>query len=250
MDKTLNKLIQLSHQLAENQYQLVILGEGNTSADCGDGTFWVKASGSQLATINEEGFSLVNKEFVLRLIKKDQMTDQEVAAGLKDSLADKSHHKPSVETFLHAIFLSEGGAKWVGHTHPVSILSFLCSKVGAEPFLNHIFPDEIVVCGELPMVVPYVDPGLLLAKKMLDTLHSYQDKMGCSPKMVLMENHGLLALGQTSREVFNISIMADKWARVMIGNYAMGGPNYLSEKYANRIENRPDEHYRRQKLAK
>jgi hypothetical protein len=46
VDVILDELIQLSHELGTEERQLAILGEGNLSADCGDGTFWVKASGS------------------------------------------------------------------------------------------------------------------------------------------------------------------------------------------------------------
>lgn len=42
MDEKLNKLIALSRELANPANDLAILGEGNTSADCEDGTFWVK----------------------------------------------------------------------------------------------------------------------------------------------------------------------------------------------------------------
>ena len=69
---------------------------------------------------------------------------------------------PSVEIFLHAICLSEGGARWVGHTHALSANQILCSRLGAEPFMRHLFPDGIVVCGVAPRVIPYVDPGFVL----------------------------------------------------------------------------------------
>ena len=45
---TLRSLIALSRELGREDRRLAILGEGNTSADNGDGTFWIKASGSQL----------------------------------------------------------------------------------------------------------------------------------------------------------------------------------------------------------
>jgi hypothetical protein len=41
VDAILDELIQLSHELGTEERQLAILGEGNLSADCGDGTFWV-----------------------------------------------------------------------------------------------------------------------------------------------------------------------------------------------------------------
>lgn len=50
VDVILDELIQLSHELGTEERQLAILGEGNLSADCGNGTFWVKVSGSNMTT--------------------------------------------------------------------------------------------------------------------------------------------------------------------------------------------------------
>jgi ribulose-5-phosphate 4-epimerase/fuculose-1-phosphate aldolase len=64
-----------------------------------------------------------------------------------------------------------------------------------------------------------------------------------------MVNHGPVALGQTAQEALNIMLMADKWAKILQGTYALGGPTYLPDQQAARIDNRLDEHYRRQQLT-
>lgn len=249
MDEKLTRLIELSRELANPAYSLAILGEGNTSADCEDGTFWVKASGSQLSTITESGFSRVQGKRVLELLDDRQLDDTGVAEGLKSSLVNSSMSKPSVETFLHALCIYEGSVKWIGHTHPISVMSILCSKEGARPFTQHIYPDEIVGCGEMPAVVPYVDPGLTLARAVRDELRRYLNKFGYTPKLILMENHGMVALGQTPTDVMSISLTADKWARTLLGTFAMGGPRFLTGQQAKRIETRPDEAYRRTQIS-
>ena len=250
MEEILARLIDLSRELANPAFELAILGEGNTSTDCEDGTFWVKASGSQLSTISESGFSRVQGEHVLKLLDNRQLDDTGVAEGLKNSLVEPKMSKPSVETFLHALCIYEAKAKWIGHTHPISVMSILCSKEGALPFSQHIYPDEIVGCGEMPAIVPYVDPGLTLARAVRDELRRYFDKFGIAPKLILMENHGMVALGQSPVDVMSISLSADKWARTLLGTFTMGGPRYLTLQQAKRIESRPDEAYRRKQIAK
>lgn len=249
MENKLTELIKLSRKLGDPFLSLTILGEGNTSADIGDGTYWVKASGSQLSNINENGFSRVYGDKVLELLNNSDLDDSGVAEGLKNTLFDKKMGKPSVETFLHALCIFECKKKWVGHTHPVSVMSILCSKEGAKPFQKHIYPDEIVVCGEQIAVVPYIDPGLSLARAVREALHRFMDKNGHSPKLLLMENHGMVALGEQAKDVINISLMADKWARTILGTYTMGGTKYLTDDQAGRIETRPDEEYRRKMIS-
>lgn len=243
------ELIGLSHAVGLEKRALAILGEGNTSADCGDGTFWVKASGSQLGNLNESGLSRVHFEPILEYVKRDSMSDDDVKVALQAVLVDPAHRRPSTETFFHALCLTLGGAKWVAHTHPISCNSILCSKAASKPFLSHLFPDGIVVCGRNVAVVPYVDPGFQLAKEFEKELLRFQDTYGANPKLVLMENHGICALGQSSTEALNIQMMADKWARIILGTAAFGGPNFLPDTTADRIETRPDEIYRRGVIA-
>ncbi len=246
----LKRLIQLSHELGREDRQLAILGEGNVSADLGDGTFYVKASGGRLATIDGGGFTRVKMSPIFEALDQPGKSDEAVRSVLETCRMDPRAKLPSVETFLHAICLQEGGAKWVGHTHPVSVLKILCSKLGAGPFRRHIFPDEIVVCGRHLAVVPYVDPGIRLAVALRASLRSFMTGHGAAPKVILMVNHGPVVLGQTERDVLNTMLMLDKWASVLAGNYATGGPQFLEEKISDRIENRPDEHYRRRAIGK
>ena len=249
-EKILEQLIWLSHEVGREERQLVILGEGNTGASCGDGTFWVKASGSQLSNISADGFSHVHIDAVMGLLDRDRLDDSAIAQALQDSLVEPAHRRPSVETFLHALCMAEGDAQWVAHTHAVSVNGVLCSRLGAEPFLRHLFPDGIVVCGRHPAVVPYVDPGLQLAQAVRAELRRYQDAHGHSPKLLLMVNHGLVALAQSAQEALNINLMADKWAKIIQGAYTLGGANFLPDEQTERIDSRQDEHYRRQQLTR
>jgi rhamnose utilization protein RhaD (predicted bifunctional aldolase and dehydrogenase) len=248
-DTALDSLIALSRDIGRPERGLGILGEGTTSADVGDGTVWVKASGSQLAAIDAGGFSQVRFAPVLEMLAASNLSDEQVAAGLRVALVDPAARKPSVETFMHALCLTEGQATWVAHCHPVAANQILCSRLGAEPFLRQIFPDAIVVCGAVPAVVPYVDPGFALALAVRAELRRYRAAYGTPPRLLLMESHGILALGQTAAEALNITLMADKWARILVGTYALGGPRFLSEDHVARIDGRLDEHERRRRLA-
>jgi ribulose-5-phosphate 4-epimerase/fuculose-1-phosphate aldolase len=80
-------------------------------------------------------------------------------------------------------------------------------------------------------------------------LNEYLDHYGDTPRIIIMQNHGFIALGQTSQEVLDITAMATKTARVLMGTYIFGGPNFLSEQDVERIHTRPDEIYRQMKLG-
>ena len=245
----LQSLIELSHELGRPERDLVILGEGNTSALCDDGTFYVKASGTQLSTIQADGFVRVYREQVAALANGSDLNDEQVKQGLEDAKFDPAvKRRPSVETVLHALALSEEGIKFVGHTHPIAVNALSCSVAVNEAIAGRLFPDEIVVCGPAPLYIPYTDPGLPLARAVRDGLNSYRDRWGQAPKVLLMQNHGLIALGANATEVDNITAMYVKTCKVLLGTYTFGGPNFLTPANVRRIHTRPDELYRRQQL--
>ncbi|MBU0703823.1 MAG: aldolase, partial [Chloroflexi bacterium] len=73
----------------------------------------------------------------------------------------------------------------------------------------------------------------------------YLDEYRETPKVILMQNHGLIALGKTASEVENITAMYVKTARVILGAYALGELHFMSSEAVARIHTRPDEQYRR-----
>ncbi|HID86354.1 MAG TPA: aldolase [Anaerolineae bacterium] len=250
-DEILSQLITMSRHLGDPALDYVILGEGNTSARIDEATFWVKASGVELRTIEASGFVRVRFDRVLALLEAGDLSDEEVRQGLTAARVDPAATaRPSVETVLHGLALQLDGVNFVGHTHPTVVNAILCSQKAEEAIAGRLFPDEIVYCSPAPAYVPYTDPGLPLARGVREVLRRYLEEYGERPKVILMQNHGLIALGHTPEEVESITAMCVKAARVLLGTYALGGPHFMSPQDVERIHTRPDEAYRRRKLGR
>lgn len=246
----LEQLVRLSRALGDPARDYAILGEGNTSTRASDATFWVKASGTELRTIDAAGFVEVRFDRVLAMLNASTLSDAEIKQGLIEAKLDPaSGGHPSVETVLHAVCLQLDGISFVGHTHPTAINALTCSVGFDAAFAGRLFPDEIVVLGPAPVLIPYVDPGPPLARAVKAHIDAHIDYYGEVPKVIHMQNHGLIALGRSAQQVENITAMAVKAARVLAGTYAMGGPNFMSAEAVARIHTRPDEHYRQKVIA-
>ena len=157
---------------------------------------------------------------------------------------DSAARRPSVETLFHAYLLSLPGVRFVGHTHPTPVNAVLCARDGEALLRGRIFPDEIVCCGIAPAWVPYTDPGQPLAREIRNRTETYREEYGLYPRILLMENHGLIALGDTPQAVESATAMFVKTCRILLGTAALGGPRFLSEENVRRIYTRPDEKYR------
>ena len=247
---TLPQLVAMSKNLGDPALDYAILGEGNTSARASAETFWVKTSGAEMRTIEAGGFVRVRFDLVLALLDAGDLSDAEVKAGLEAARTDPAAQaRPSVETVLHALALQLEGVNFVGHTHPTAVNAVLCSQKAEEAVAGRLFPDEIVVCGPAPVYIPYTDPGIPLARAVRDAIDKHIAVYQETPKVILMQNHGLIALGRTAQEVENITAMYVKTARIIIGAYSLGGPHFLDARAVERIHTRPDELYRRRELA-
>ena len=246
MDKAavLAELVRMSTSLGQPDKDYAILGEGNTSARIDDDTFYVKESGAYLATAAAEQFVEVRASAVLDMLEVEHLTDEEIKDRLTAARVSPSSGHPSIETVFHAYLLTIPGVNFVGHTHPVAVNTLLCSNEAREIIKSRVFPDEIIFCGIRPIFLPYMDPGVELARQIREGVIEFTQAERVRPKAILMQNHGLIALGSTSGEVEAITAMWVKTARVLAGAYALGGIHYLTTENVNRIYTRPDEEYR------
>jgi len=247
--KILAELVEMSRLLGSPEMDCAILGEGNTSAKVDDRTFFIKASGTQLGNIAAGGFVEIAFDKALEILKYDRLTDDEITELLMAAKVNPDDpRRPSVEVGFHAALLALEGVRYIGHTHPTAVNAILCSRNWREALSGRLFPDEIVCCGIEPVLVPYVDPGPPLAKAIRKGVEEFIDRHGVLPKTVMMQNHGLIALGATPKQVESITMMAVKTARILAGTYLFGGPGFFTPEHVDRIYTRPDEKYREKNI--
>lgn len=187
----IQQLIDISRKYGSDS-RFVIAGGGNTSYKTDD-KIWVKASGSSLATITEEGFAVLDRA---KLNLMSEKTYSEVAAEreeeVKNDLADATLTKgkrPSVETSMHNAILYP----FVIHLHPTLVNGLMCAN-NAEHRLFELF-------GEKNVYIPYTDPGYVLFKKVEDAIKDYRARFNEEPKVIWLQNHGIFVAADTTAEV-------------------------------------------------
>jgi rhamnose utilization protein RhaD (predicted bifunctional aldolase and dehydrogenase) len=242
-----SRLIELSREFGQARW--TILGEGNTSGRIDEKVFAVKSSGSSLGTLTEIELTHCYFDALLPVLDRKGVSEQEIEEILLNSRVRPNALKPSVETFFHAYLLTLPGVSYVGHTHPVSVNQILCSGLGNLFAQERRFPDEVVCCGPVSLLVPYEDPGLALAVRIRRDLENFERVHRKKPKVILLGNHGVITIGQTADAVRVAMAMTVKAAEVFVGAYSLGGTISMPAAEVNRIENRLDEEYRRKMLS-
>ena len=172
--------------------RFVIAGGGNTSYKNAE-KLWVKASGSSLATITEDGFAVLDRA------KLNLMSDKTYSANaaereeqVKNDLADATITKgkrPSVETSMHNVI----DFAFVVHMHPTLVNGLMCAN-NAESDLKKLF-------GAKALYIEYTDPGYVLFKKVEDAIKAYRAANNEEPQVIWLQNHGIFVAANSIEEV-------------------------------------------------
>ncbi len=176
--------------------ELVLHGGGNTSVKSTqtnifgqeEDILFVKGSGWDLKTIEEEGFSPARLETLLRLSKLPSMTDTEMARELKASMTNPNAPSPSIEAILHALI----PCKFVDHTHTDAVVALSNSPKGEE-ILKALY-------GETVLILPYIMPGFVLATQVYEATKEidWDDLEG-----IVLMHHGLFTFNDDAKESYD-----------------------------------------------
>ncbi len=199
----LKDLVQISRRYGTDDFALA--GGGNTSCK-DDETLAVKASGTALRTIGEDGFVLLDRARLAEMLGRTYDADpfRREAEVKRDLLAARRDPerggRPSVEASLHDMVRR----RYVVHTHPFAVNALLCSRDCAAA-TRRLF-------GDSALLVPASDPGYTLAKRMEAALAGWRASHRTDPAVILMQNHGLVVAGDTPADIH--ATTADVMAKI------------------------------------
>jgi rhamnulose-1-phosphate aldolase/alcohol dehydrogenase len=173
---------------------------------------WVKGSGTDLASITDEGFAALRLDEILALRERDAMDDAAMVDYLLRCALAPNQPRPSIETLLHAFI----PAAHIDHTHPDAIIVLTSSARGRE-LAEETFGEEAVW-------LDYERPGFEMSRHVADILDGNQDA-----RAVLLEKHGLVTWGETSEESYRrtidfVSRAANAIEAAGAGRFGLGGP--------------------------
>jgi rhamnose utilization protein RhaD (predicted bifunctional aldolase and dehydrogenase) len=236
MNEPIGALLELAHDLGDAATQLTILDEGSVGARLEEGRLMVSAAQANLGTLEPEQLVECHSAAVLSLLDRRTVPDAILDRGLQEARVDAAAvGTPALDALFHAWLLTLEEVRFVGHAHPVAVQQILTSP-RARDFAEHrMFPEEIRQCGSASVYVPYADPGLPLAWQVRERTRDFVRDHRCVPRLILLQNHGVVALGRTPEMVLGTLLMANKAAAVFSGAAAMGGPTFLLPQHVDRL---------------
>ncbi|MDP6743227.1 MAG: bifunctional aldolase/short-chain dehydrogenase [SAR324 cluster bacterium] len=193
-ENTLQLRVYTSRLLGQNS-DLVLHGGGNTSVKIqqtnlfgeAEDILYVKGSGCDLATIDEDGFTPLLLKTLRKLAALENISDVEMIRQQQMAKSNPDAPNPSVEALLHAII----PFNWIDHTHADAVVTLTNTPEGNE-LIRKIY-------GERLLLIPYVMPGFKLSRKVFEmtTKIDWTQFEG----MILL-NHGIFSFGDTALESY------------------------------------------------
>ena len=184
-----------SSRLLGQDHDLVLHGGGNTSVKIteknlfgeDEDILYVKGSGWDLGDIEAEGFAPVRLNSLQHMAGLNQLSDADMVHMQRAAMTNPYAPNPSVEAVLHAII----PFKFVDHTHADAVVTITNSPDGEEKI------KEIV--GNRVLIVPYIMPGFLLAKKVYEMTKGINWSL--YDGMVLL-NHGVFTFDDNAKRSY------------------------------------------------
>lgn len=159
--------------------------------------------------------------------KGNMLADQIAEIGL-DGINHTPHLKPSIETSMHLeIYKRHPHIQAIVHAHPPFASAFTAVRKSINV---HLIAESYAIIGE-PVIAPYALMGSSeLAAAVAGSLshHAY---------CVLMENHGVLCVGDTLLQAFDRIEVLENTARINLYTAQLGGGIELDQAQRRAIDN-------------
>ncbi|HEV8149941.1 MAG TPA: bifunctional aldolase/short-chain dehydrogenase [Gemmatimonadales bacterium] len=190
---------------------LVLHGGGNTSVKAKaanlfgelEELLYIKGSGWDLATIEAAGFAPVKLGALRKLAELPSLSDSDMVRAQRAAMTDPGAPTPSVEAILHAII----PFSYVDHTHADAVVAVSNTPDG-EQRIREVYGDSV-------LVVPYVMPGFILAKRVGELARALDWKR---LKGIVLLNHGIFSFGESARESYEGMILLVSQAERYLGD--------------------------------
>lgn len=205
--------------------KFVVGFEGNVSGKFGD-TLYIKKSGSSLKKMDIGDF-----------VQYDFFGNQ----------LDNFSNKGSMELDFHSYLLGHPDINYVSHVHPINCLKILCTDRILDFAKFRLFPDQVIFNFKKSCVVPYSKPGKILSEEIKKRVTDFVNSNNFFPKLILLENHGIIACGKSINECIMITEICEKSAELYVEIYNKN-PKYLSESDVNSLIFDENEQYRQKKI--
>jgi ribulose-5-phosphate 4-epimerase/fuculose-1-phosphate aldolase len=233
-DSLIIEILTLAQALGNHPARLILAEEGSLAARFTDTRIAVTRRGAHLAVLQAADFVHFDLERLYEIIAVDPVLAEDIAGA---QLHAEYGAEPHEDVTLFAWLLGLDPALRIAvHIHPVIVDQITASPRARQFADRRTVHNEVLALGSASLLVNYADPGPGLTREIQKKMVLWRDRNKSVPRVILVQNHGVILLGPTAIAVLRTIDALLKYAELFAGASLLGGPVFLTPQAITQIE--------------
>ncbi len=233
-DSIITEILTLGQSLGNHPGRLILAEEGSLASRFTDSRIAVTRRGAHLAVLQASDFVHFDILRLNEVIAQDPVLPEDIAGA---QLHSEFGAEPHEDLTLFACLLALDPALRVAvHIHPVIVDQITASPRARQFADRRTVHNEVLALGSASLLVNYADPGLALTREIQKKMILWRDRNKTVPRVILVQNHGVILLGPNALSVLRSIDALLKYAELFAGASLLGGPVFLTPQAITQIE--------------
>jgi len=233
-DPLIDEVLTLGTALGRHPGRLLLPGDGAVAGRITDTRVAITRRGANLADLSAPDFIHLDTDRVIEAIARDPVLPEDLAAA---QLYAGFNAEPDDDVTLFTWLLTlDPALKFVVHIHPVLVDEITASPRARQFADRRTVHNEVLALGSASLLVNYTDPGIPLTREIQKKMILWRDRNKSVPRVILVQNHGVIMLGESVPTLLRSIEALLKYAELFIGASLLGGPVFLTPQAITQIE--------------
>jgi ribulose-5-phosphate 4-epimerase/fuculose-1-phosphate aldolase len=233
-DLLTTELLSLGQSLGAHPAGLVLPGEGAVAVRVTEETLVITRRGAALGALAASDLLHFDLARMTDIIGHEPVLAEEIAGAL---LYAEEGIEPHEDLTLFSHLLGLDPELRVGvHIHPVPVDKITASPRARQFADRRTVHNEVLALGAASLLVNYADPGIALTREIQKKMILWRDRNKAVPRVILVQNHGVIVIGATAPDVLRLIGALLKSAELFAGASLLGGPVFLTPQSITHIE--------------
>jgi ribulose-5-phosphate 4-epimerase/fuculose-1-phosphate aldolase len=233
-DSLINETLALGHSLGNHPARLILAEEGSLASRITDTRIAVTRRGAHLAELAAGDLVHFDLARLSDVIALEPVLPEDLAgAQLHADYGAEVHEDLTLFACLLAL---DPTLRVAVHIHPVIVDQITASPRARQFADRRTVHNEVLALGSASLLVNYADPGIPLTREIQKKMILWRDRNKSVPRVILVQNHGVILLGSTSLGLLRSIDALLKYAELFAGASLLGGPVFLTPQAITQIE--------------
>jgi len=233
-DLLITETLALGRMLGKHPGRLVLAEEGALGARVSETRIVVTRRGANLGELETGDLLHYDLARLSEVIAMEPVLPEDIAGA-------QLHASPGVEahedlTLFACLLALDPALRYATHVHPVIVDQITASPRARQFADRRTVHNEVLALGPASLLVNYTDPGMLLTREIQKKLILWRDRNKSVPRVILVQNHGVILLGGSSAGLQRMIEALIKYAELFAGASLLGGPVFLTPQAITQIE--------------